>query len=143
MLVGRQLVSGGQLVSRELLSRARGRLLSAFDGQLGALEGLVIVRAEPTGMTPEQAPASAAFESGLIKGVSAVGVSTVGVELSNTQPSQVPWYQGQDITSVDDLDTTAGQAALIYGLTGSRGAYGTKPTADSLLPNVVGTATAP
>ena len=33
--MGRQLVSGGQLVSRELLSRVRGRLLSAFDGQLG------------------------------------------------------------------------------------------------------------
>ena len=39
--------------------------------------------------------------------------------------------------NVDDLDATAGQAALIYALTGSRGAYGTKPTADSLLPNVV------
>ena len=34
-LVGRQLVSGGQLVDRELLSRVRGGLLSAFDGQLG------------------------------------------------------------------------------------------------------------
>jgi Copper transport outer membrane protein, MctB len=142
LLVGRQLVSGGALVSRELLSRTRGRLLTAFDGQLGRLEGLVVVRADPTGMVPEQAQASAAFESGLIHGVTAVGVPTVGVELSSTEPSQVPWYQSQDISSVDDLDATAGRAALVYALTGSKGAYGTKPTADSLLPNV-GTSTHP
>jgi len=142
-LIGRQLVSGGQAISRELLSRARGPLLSAFDGQLGKLEGVVIIRAEPPGMIPEQAHAAAAFESGLIDGMAVVGDPTVGVELSSTEPSQVPWYQSQNIASVDDLDATAGQAALIYALTGSRGSYGTKSTANSLLPNVVGSSTQP
>jgi hypothetical protein len=142
-LIGRQLVSGGQAIGRELVSRARGPLLSAFDGQLGKLEGMVVVRAEPAGMIPEQASAVAAFESGLIDGVTAVGYPAVGVELSTTEPSQVPWYQGQDIASVDDLDATSGQAALIYALTGSRGSYGTKSTANSLLPNVVGSSTQP
>lgn len=139
MLVGRQLVSGGQLVNRELLSRVRGRLLSAFDGQLGKLEGLVVMRAEPTGLTAEQLQASADFESGLLAGAVAAGTPVVGVELSTTEPSQVQWYKSQDVLSVDDLDMPAGQAALLYALTGSHGAYGTKPTADSLLPNVVGT----
>jgi hypothetical protein len=142
-LIGRQLVSGGQSVSRELVSRARAPLLSAFDGQLGKLEGIVVLRSEPAGMIPEQAHAAAAFESGLIDGVTAVGAPAVGVELSSTEPSQVPWYQGQDIASVDDLDATAGQAALIYALTGSRGSYGTKSTANSLLPNVVGSSNLP
>jgi hypothetical protein len=68
--------------------------------------------------------------------VTAAGVPAVGVELSNTEPSQVPWYKSQDISSVDDLDALAGQAALIYALAGARGAYGIKSTADSLLPNV-------
>jgi hypothetical protein len=140
-IVGRQLVSGGQLVGRELLSRERGPLLSAFDGQLGKLAGLVVVRAQPAGMTPQQLEASGPFESGLLDGATAAGVPTVGVELSSTQPSQVPWYQAQNISSVDDLDAIAGQAALVYALTGSRGTYGVKPTADSLLPNVVGTPT--
>jgi hypothetical protein len=67
----------------------------------------------------------------------------VGAELGSTQPSQVPWYQSQNISSVDDLDAIAGQAALVYALRGSRGAYGMKPTADSLLPNVVGAPTQP
>jgi hypothetical protein len=121
----------------------RNRLLSAFDGQLGRLQGLVVMRADPTGMTPAETQASTAFEAGLIDGVAAVGVPTVGVELTGTEPSQVPWYQSQDISSVDDIDATAGQAALIYALTGSHGAYGTKPTADSLLPNVGGTTVQP
>jgi len=136
-LAGRQLVSGGALVNRELLSRVRSRLLSAFDGQLGKLEGLVVMRADPAEMTSEQTQASAAFESGLIAGVTAVGVPVVGVELSNTEPSQVPWYKSRGISSVDDLDALAGQTALLYALAGSQGAYGIKSSADSLLPNVV------
>ncbi len=143
MLVGRQLVSGGQLVNQELLSRVRNRLLSAFDGQLGKLQGLVVMRSQPTEMTPQQTQALASFQSGLIDGVTAVGVPTVGVELTSTEPSQVPWYQSQDISSVDNLETTAGQAALVYALDGAHGAYGTKSSADSLLPNVGGTATQP
>jgi hypothetical protein len=142
-LVAKQLVSGGQNLEHELISRVRGPLLTAFDGQLGALEGLVIVRHDPSAQSPEQAKASSAFESGFVSGVAAVGTPLVGVELSSSEPSQMPWYQGKGISSVDDLDTTAGQAALIYALSGSRGAYGTKSTADSLLPNVVGSSPQP
>ncbi len=142
-IVAKQLVSGGQNVERELISRVRGRLLTAFDGQLGKLQGVVIVRDDPSAQTPEQAKASAAFETGFVSGVAAVGTPIVGVEQSTTEPSQIPWYQGKDVSSVDDLDATAGQAALIYALAGSHGAYGTKSTADSLLPNVVGGSPAP
>jgi hypothetical protein len=134
-LAGRQLVSGGQLVDRELLSRVRASLMSAFDGQLGRLEGLVVMRAEPNGMSAAQTEAAAAFESGLLAGVSAVGVPTVGVELTGTEPSQVPWYKSKGISSVDDLDALAGQAALAYALAGDRGAFGIKSSADSLLPS--------
>jgi hypothetical protein len=142
-LVGRQLVSGGQLVNQELLSRVRNRLLSAFDGQLGKLQGLVVMRAEPTGMTTVQDQTSSAFNSGVIDGVMAVGVPVVGVETTSTEPSQVPWYQSEGISSVDNLETTAGQAALIYALAGSHGTYGTKSTANSLLPNVGAASTQP
>jgi hypothetical protein len=142
-IVGKQLVSGGANVERELISRVRGRLLTAFDGQLGKLEGIVVMRNEPAGMTAEQVKASSELESGLVDGIADTGTPIVGVELSGTEPSQVPWYQGKDMSSVDDLDATAGQAALVYALTGSHGAYGTKSTADSLLPNVVGASSQP
>lgn len=137
-LAGAQLVSGGQAVGRELLSRARAQLLSAFDGQLGKLEGLVVARAEPAGMSPEAAQSAAALETGLVHGAASAGISVVGVELSSTEPSRVPWYQAQGISSVDDLDAIAGRAALAYALAGARGSYGTKGTANSLLPAVAG-----
>jgi Copper transport outer membrane protein, MctB len=135
-LVGRQLVSGGQLVDRELISRVRASLMSAFDGQLTRLEGLVVVRAEPSGMSAQESEDASAFESGLLAGVAAVRVPAVGVELSTTNPSQIPWYKGKGISSVDDLDNLAGQAALDYALAGDSGSFGVKSTADSLLPSV-------
>jgi hypothetical protein len=143
-IVGKQLVKGGPNVQRALISRVRGPLLSAFDGQLSRLDGLVLVRNAPTTLTPAQGKTVARFESGLLEGLSAAGIPVVGAELSSAEPAQIPWFQGKNLSSVDDLDATPGQAALIYALTGSRGSYGTKPTADSLLPNVAGsTTTAP
>jgi Copper transport outer membrane protein, MctB len=135
-LAGRQLVSGGQLVARELLSRVRGSLFSAFDGQLTRLEGLVVMRAQPQGMSAEDSEAAASFEAGLIAGVRAAGVPAVGVELSTAESSQVPWYKEKALSSVDDLDALAGQTALVYALAGDRGTFGSKSTADSLLPTV-------
>jgi len=136
-LVGRQLVSGGQRVDQELLSRVRGGLFTAFDGQLTHLEGLVIARSPaPEGTTAEQAEAETRFEDGLIAGVSAAGVRAVGVEMTSSTPSQIPWFKGHKLSSVDNLDDQAGQAALLYALAGFSGSFGVKATADSLLPTV-------
>lgn len=136
--IGEQLVSGGQL-----LGHVHTRLLSSYDGELGKLEGLVVMRSEPTGMSNEDAKLTGEFESGLIEGVTAVGVPAVGVELTSTEPSQIPWYKAQNMASVDDLETLAGQAALAFALAGDHGAYGMKSTADSLLPHVAGAVALP
>jgi hypothetical protein len=136
--MGEQLVGGGQL-----LGHVRTRLLSSYDGEFGKLDGLVVMRSEPTGMNSEEAKLTGEFESGLIAGVSAVGVSAVGVELASTEPSQIPWYKAENMASVDDLDQLAGGAALAFALAGDHGAYGIKATADSLLPHVAGAATQP
>jgi Copper transport outer membrane protein, MctB len=126
-----QLISGGQL-----LPQVQARLLSSSDGQLGKLDGLVVVRGEPHAMTEEQTQTADEFQSGLLGGAAVRKTPVVGVELSSTNPSQVPWYKSHDIASVDDLDMLAGRAAVVFALNGAHGAYGTKPTADSLLPNV-------
>jgi hypothetical protein len=135
-VVGRQLVTGGPLVGRELVSRVRSSLLSAFDGQLTRLDGLVLVRAEPQGMDDVQSEASAAFDTGLVAGLGAAKVPAVGAETTGTQPSQIAWYKGKGLSSVDDLETVAGQTALVYALRGDGGTYGSATTADSLLPSV-------
>ncbi|HEY7829025.1 MAG TPA: copper transporter [Solirubrobacteraceae bacterium] len=133
--IARQLVGS----NHALLGKVQARLLSSFDGQLEGLDGLVVVRSEPEGMTPEQAKTAGEFEAGLIEGATTGGVATVGGELSSTSPSQISWYKSKDISSVDDLDTPAGRAALVFTLTGAHGSYGEKPSADSgLLPRVAG-----
>ncbi len=142
-LAGRQLVSGGPLVAKELLSRVRGSLLSAFDGQLTKLEGLVVARTASGHLGSAAAEADARFEAGLLAGVKAVGVPAVGVELTSANPSEVPWYKSQKISSVDDLDAPAGQAAVLYALSGNAGAFGVKSTADSLLPTVTTSTSGP
>ncbi len=132
--IGKELVGGGQL-----LERVHTTLLSSYDGELGKLEGVVIMRSEPAGMSPEAVKSTSEFESGLIAGVVSEGVPTVGVELSSTEPSQIPWYKSENMASVDDVETVAGRAALALALAGAhgvRGAYGSKSTAEALLPSV-------
>lgn len=129
--MGKEIVKGGTL-----LGAVHTRLFSSDDGELGSLGGVVIVRDEPKSLTGEEAKVTRALESGLLAGIAAEQVPAVGVELTSTEPSQIGWYQGEDLSSVDDLDTLAGRAALAFALAGNRGAYGVKPSADSLLPHV-------
>jgi hypothetical protein len=130
--IGRQLVGGGQL-----LERVGTRLLSSNDGELGKLDGLAIARGDPPGMNPQAAKATGEFESGLIAGVATEQVPAIGVELGSSEPSQVPWYKHEGLSSVDDLETFAGRAALALALAGARGSFGVKPTADALLPSAL------
>ena len=125
-MVGRQLVSGGRRVDGELLSRVRSSLLSSFDGQLSHLDGVVVVRAEPAHMSAPQSEASTAFDTGLLAGIAAGRATAVGAQVSSTVPSEISWYKGRGLSSVDDLDTVAGQTALVYALAGQPGTYGSK-----------------
>jgi hypothetical protein len=131
--IARQLVGS----DHRLLAQIQGKLLSSFDGKLEGLTGLVVARSEPEGMSSEETQATGEFQSGLLEGSSTAGVPTVGVELSSTNPSQIPWYKSHNISSVDNIDTAAGRAALGFTLAGAHGTYGEKATAESgLLPRV-------
>lgn len=137
---------GGELVSEathtthptqpaSLLERAHTKLLSSDDGQPNGLEAVVVMRAEPGGMSGEALAATREFESGLVAGMAARAVPVVGVETAATEPSQVPWYKAEGISSVDDVQSVGGRAALAFALAGYRGAFGSKPTADAQLPS--------
>lgn len=128
--VGEEMVAGGRLIER-----VRQKLLSSYDGQLGGLEAVVVMRSEPAGMSAQAAKATSELEAGLLVGLRARAVPVVGVETSASEPSQIPWYETAGISSVDDLQNLAGRAALAYALAGYRGAFGTKSTADSQLPS--------
>lgn len=128
--IGRELVAGGRL-----LEHVRSKLLSSYDGQLGKLDGVVVMRSEPAGMNSEETLAVHEFESGLIAGIKTEGVPAVGVEMTASEPSQVPWYKAEGLSSVDDIQNVGGRAALAFALAGYRGAFGVKSSADAQLPS--------
>ncbi len=61
----------------------------------------------------------------------------VGVEHVDADPSQVPWYRDHGLSTVDNLEQTAGQAALVFLLASNTdGAFGVHQP--RLLPDIVG-----
>jgi hypothetical protein len=127
--VGRQIVIGGTLP--ELV---RGQLFTHASGEFGALDGVIVVRSQPESMGPVQRSTANALETSMVRGMSATGAPTVGVESTTTEPSSIGFFQANELSSVDDVDTTAGQLALVYALSGSEGSFGVKSSADRLLP---------
>lgn len=132
--VGLQIARGGSL-----LDRTGNRLLSSLSGPVGNLDAVAVVRDDPAGLSAAEQRALASFHTGLIGGLQASGVPVVGIELVSTYPSQIPWYQSQGMSSVDDIEQLAGRTALALALAGDHGTFGVKRTADSLLPQAVST----
>jgi Copper transport outer membrane protein, MctB len=127
--VGRQLVSGGPLVKR-----LRHDLFSSSRGEYKGLDGLVYVR-DRGGLDGADKQAQDRFESGLLSVLKDMKVGLVGVERTGTEDSQIGFMSGQGVASVDDLDLTAGKTALVWIFAeGAKGTYGTKGSADHLLP---------
>ena len=138
--IGAGYVAGGG----KLLDRVRRQLLQSSSGALGGVDSVVLIR-EPRKFEPPQQRVLEDFEDGLLAGLSGNNGTVVGVERTETKPSQVGWYRDHDIASVDDVDQLPGRAALVFALAGADGAYGTKSSADALLPkaaNSLGSASA-
>lgn len=130
--LGRQLVIGGTLP--ELL---RGRLFSRASGSFGALDGVIVVRDEPQDMGPVQRAKAAQLESALLSGITATRTPAVGIETATADPSSISFFQANDLSSVDDVDLTAGQLALVFAMLGAEGSFGVKGSADRLLPDLL------
>lgn len=130
--VGRQLVVGGTL-----LERVRGDLFSRASGNFGGLDGVIVVRAQPQDMGPLQRSTTGRVESALVTGIAATRMPAVGVEAVGAEPSSISFFQGNDLSSVDDVDLVAGQLATVLALRGAEGSFGVKGSADGLLPDLL------
>jgi hypothetical protein len=133
--VGIQLVEGGRLVNK-----LRTTLLQTISGEFGGLDGVIVVR--PTKQPDAKAARDRlqALQDGIARGLAQTGVKVVGIERGGTDPSQVGWYRERELSSVDNIDETAGEAALVFVLAGADGAFGRRDSAQDLLPPVVATA---
>jgi len=122
--LGIQFTHGGRL-----LRLVRRDLLLQGSGALNGADGVVVVRSTPE-LKGDEADAVETFEDGFVRGLRAQDVPVVGVETTDAETSQVEWFKDHELSSVDDLDDTIGRAALVFALTGERGSFGVKSTAD-------------
>jgi hypothetical protein len=130
--VGRQLVRGGTLPEV-----VRGQLFSRASGSFGALDGVIVVRNQPQDLGPVQRTTAGTLESALLSGITATRTPATGVETSTAEPSSISFFQGNDLSSVDDVEMTAGQLALVFTMLGAEGSFGVKGSADRLLPDLL------
>jgi hypothetical protein len=130
--LGRQLALGGKLPEV-----VRAHLFSRASGNFNALDGVIVVRDQPEEMGPAQREKTNQLETALMDGITATRVPAVGVETSTDDSSSISFFQASDLASVDDVDLTAGQLALVFALLGADGSFGVKGTADQLLPDLL------
>jgi hypothetical protein len=130
--LGRQLVLGGTLPEV-----VRGHLFSRASGTFGGLDGVIVVRDQPEDMGPVQRSRANQLESALTSGMTATRIPAVGIEATTTEPSSVSFFQSSDLSSVDDVDLTAGQLAFVFAMLGAEGSFGVKGSADRLLPDLL------
>jgi hypothetical protein len=124
--LARALVSGGPVADK-----LKADFPDAFSGDFRGAAAVVYFHAAVKRDTPSQR-----FEAALVEGLRRAGVPVVGVETSETDPSQIPWYVTAGLASVDDVDQPAGRVALALALAGARGNFGYKQTADAPLPKL-------
>ncbi|MGN6202705.1 MAG: copper transporter [Solirubrobacterales bacterium] len=130
--LGRQLVLGGTLPEV-----VRGQLFSRASGTFGGLDGVIVVRDQPEDMGPVQRSRAGQLESALMSGMTATRIPAVGIEATTTEPSSISFFQSNDLSSVDDVDLTAGQLAMVFAMLGAEGSFGVKGSADRLLPDLL------
>lgn len=63
-----------------------------------------------------------------------LGLPVVGVEVSDATVTSIPLFKKSGLSTIDNVDTVWGQLALVLVLEGRQGNFGTKSTAQSLLP---------
>jgi len=130
--LGRQLVRGGTLPEV-----VRGQLFSRASGIFGALDAVIVVRDQPEDLGPAQRSRANQLESALMAGITGTRKAAVGVETTTGEPSSVSFFQSSDLASVDDVDLTAGQLAMVFSILGAEGSFGIKGSADRLLPDLL------
>ena len=126
--IGRQLAQGGELVQR-----LRQELFSTSRGEYKGVDGIVLIR-DPDELKGDEKSRQDRFESALIDAAQDTDVEVVGVEKTDTDPSQVSWFADHSVTSVDNLDLVEGKTALVWSLLGASGRFGVKDSAQRLLP---------
>ena len=130
--LAKELVAGGDTPLWDALSP----LIVGEEAGIGALPPDAVVVARTA--EPQQAE-TAAVLAGFYRGLANGAVPSVGVEVTESEPSAIPAFEQAGLSSVDAIDTDVGRlAAAIVLAGGPSGNYGVKDTAeDGVIPTPV------
>jgi Copper transport outer membrane protein, MctB len=132
-VVARQMVTG----RGRLIEDVRQEFLVRESGAVGQLDHVIVVHDVPGDLEGDDADASEAMEAGLLDGFAEAEPDVVGVELSDSEESAVGLFDSHEISTSDSIDLVAGKVAAVFVLLGADGNFGTKDSADQLLPDLL------
>ena len=76
------------------------------------------------------------FDQSLIQHLLDNGVKFSGLKGLRVEYSYMTDYQQYNITTIDNIDLSPGQIALVFAMEGEPGNYGVKPTAQKFMPSL-------
>jgi hypothetical protein len=129
---GEALVRGGRD-----FGGVRETVLDRFSGTPGDVDAVVLVRDRPQDLTARVREDTDRLESGLIDGMGDAGATVVGAERSDDDDSSIAFFEDHGLSSVDSIDLSSGEVALVFALAGTEGSFGVKASADRLLPELL------
>ncbi len=143
-LLGTSDLTGNNLKSKLLSEIGRQIATQENPDLMYQLRDLGVFKSEGTYDTPVQlvvvvggsnkAKSTDWVDVPLITSIKDYNITIAGVETSSVKKSYMITYQELGISTVDNIDKSAGLVSLIYALGGVAGDYGEKPTAEQLLP---------
>lgn len=129
--IGRDLARGQPRLLQELVNI--GLLRRSADSDYSrAVDAVVLVG----GMQRADEASVDRIDLPLIDSLLRARVRVVGCEASTAPVSCIPAYASKGIATVDNADTLAGRMALVLAIAGANGRFGTKETAERLLPEI-------
>lgn len=112
-------------------------LLSSFSGDATGIRGVLLAQGPRGEWSMREERDVEILEEGLIQGMTGEGVRVVGVEREDDEDTSIAFFEDLGIPSVDDIDRIAGKVAAVLALDGADGSFGTKDSADTLLPELI------
>ena len=89
------------------------------------------------GASRDEGMSAETIDSRLVDGLQKLGATVVGCEGTDAAASYVPTWRKKGIATVDNVETAMGQVALVFALNGENASFGSKDTADRLIPQSV------
>jgi hypothetical protein len=135
--LGRSIASGGD-VAKSLQSAFPDQ----FSGRFRRADAVAFFEApnpedgsDSQGVREREDDRGRTIEAAMIDELTKHTIAVVGVEATNTDPSQIGRYKSLKLSSSDAVDKSGGRIALVFTLAGAKGNFGFKSTADQPLPD--------